>query len=85
MRLSKEQKQSAIKQMGKAHLLMLNNGTCFCGEVHPFIHKTMLHSKEWKDWEKVAYKKGFDWAETSELGWMSPEHWSAFVKFIRRG
>lgn len=48
------------------------------------FYDTIIASKEWQDWEKVAEERGFDYAESKECGWLSPEHWRAFVDFIKQ-
>lgn len=52
-----------------------------CDREHSF-YRTITRSKEWKEWEKVA--EGVDVAESRETGWMSPDHWEKFVRFIRK-
>ena len=53
-------------------------------ESHPTFTQTICQSKEWKAWEEAAYMR-FDVAESRECGWLSPEHWAAFVEFIKGG
>lgn len=53
-----------------------------CG-THPSFWKTVVESKEWSEWEKIANKEGFDCDESREIGAFSPEHFSAFLDFIR--
>ena len=48
---------------------------------YPTFYETIVKSKEWQDWEKVAYKKGYDWAESTETGWLSPKHFKAFLRW----
>lgn len=47
------------------------------------IAMALLSSPEWRSWENQAYKLGWDWAETSETGWMSDGHFTAFMEFVR--
>ena len=53
-----------------------------CKDGHPSFWKTVVESKEWQDWEKVANKKGFDCDESRECGWFSPQHFRAFLDSI---
>lgn len=53
-----------------------------CG-IHTTFWSTVVRSKEWEAWEKVAEKQGFDVHESAETGAFSHNHWDAFVKFIR--
>ena len=50
-----------------------------CPNGHNSFWKTIVESKEWKEWEKVAYENGFDWSESTECGWLSPQHFQAFL------
>jgi len=51
-----------------------------CPEGHHSFWKTIIESKEWEGWKKVAH---YDIAECEELGIMSEEHFKGFVKFLR--
>jgi hypothetical protein len=63
---------------------------------YPSFWKTITESKEWKAWMKEmmerfrrSHTKGtdeelFDVDESHECGWMSPRHWKAFIKFIKK-
>lgn len=53
-----------------------------CPEGHPSFWKTIVESDEWKRWEEVANEKGFDYDESRECGYLSPEHWQAFLAFL---
>jgi len=48
------------------------------------FYRAVVDSKEWQDWEEYAYKKGFDWSESTESGWLSKEHFSAFLKWYKK-
>ena len=52
-----------------------------CTDGHPSFWKTIVESKEWKAWEKVANEKGFDYDESRECGWFSPSHFKAFLEY----
>lgn len=58
------------------------------------FYRTIMDSKEWKEWYKVQEgrlaKQGkgrvedtFDISESTECNLISPEHWSAFIKWIK--
>lgn len=48
------------------------------------FYGTVIQSKEWYEWEKVAHTFGYDWHESTETGWLSPGHFQAFLEFVRR-
>ena len=50
---------------------------------NPIYHQTVVASPQWQAWEKVADEHGFDWDESVEWGWLSPEHFQAFLAFER--
>ena len=50
---------------------------------NPTYHQTVVASPQWKAWEKVAHEHGFDWHESVECGWLSPEHFQAFLAYQR--
>lgn len=52
-----------------------------CKKPHNSFWKTVVSSEEWKEWEKA--NSSFDVDECRIAGWISPEHWKAFVKFLR--
>ena len=52
-----------------------------CKKPHNSFWKTIVLSDEWQQWEDSHPK--FDVDECREAGWISPEHWKAFVKFLR--
>ena len=49
------------------------------------IARAMLNSKEWKEWYEYQSKDNGNWdvAETAETGWMSEEHWNAFMEYLK--
>ena len=52
---------------------------------HPTFYKTVVHSKEFQAW--VKYNESldiplFDTPESIECGWLSPEHFEAFLNFV---
>lgn len=49
---------------------------------NPTFYRTIVQSEKWQEWEKEAYNQGIDWAEATECGWMSVDHWNKFVRFI---
>lgn len=65
----------------KDHYLYKCSG---CPEGHNSFWKTIIESPQWKKWEKIANKKGYDYCECSECGWMSQKHFQEFIKFIRK-
>ena len=50
--------------------------------IHESFWKTVITSSQWEAWEKVAGKEGWDTDECRECGWISPQHFQAFIKFI---
>jgi len=56
-----------------------NSPCAGCPEGQSSFWKTIIESKEWKEWIKVAK---YDIPECEELGIMSKRHWDDFVKFI---
>jgi hypothetical protein len=60
--------------------------------LYPTFVRTITSSSEWKAWKKYVndrmkegdYRDCYDVVESEECGWISPEHWTAFCKFIRR-
>jgi len=54
-----------------------------CPDGHSSFYKTIVESDEWAAWEKVAHEHGFDVPESQECGWLSPEHWQAFLAFTK--
>ena len=52
---------------------------------YPTFYETVVHSDEWQAWNKVAHTYGFDWQESTEIGALSPEHFEAFLKWVREG
>jgi hypothetical protein len=51
-------------------------------EKHPTYNRTIMDSPQWKEWEGVAHTKGFDFHESQETGWLSQEHFQAFLQFV---
>lgn len=58
---------------------------------YPTFYRTITNSKEWKEWvkwnEKNTEKEGiitYDICESTECGWLSKEHWNAFLNFIKQ-
>jgi len=55
------------------------------------FYRTIIESKEWKEWEKHIdklmeqgrYAETFDYVESMECDLLSPEHWKAFVTFVK--
>lgn len=50
---------------------------------YPTFYETIVRSPEWRNWEKVAHIKGYDWAESTECGWLSSKHFEAFLEFVK--
>lgn len=48
---------------------------------HQTFYETVVHSPQWQAWKKVAEKKGFDWHESTECGWLSEKHFHAFLSW----
>ena len=44
---------------------------------------TLVHSPQWEAWDKVAHLRGWDTAESAECGWLSKEHLSKFLDFVK--
>lgn len=49
----------------------------------PTYYDTIVASPEWQEWQSVAHRHGFDWHESVETGWLSPDHFAAFINWIR--
>ena len=49
---------------------------------NPTYHQTVVASPQWQAWEKVAHEHGFDWHESVECGWMSPDLFQAFLAWV---
>lgn len=48
----------------------------------PTYYDTIVHSQEWQAWVKYQEKaQEFDVHESMECGWLSPEHFQAFLKW----
>lgn len=50
---------------------------------NPTYYGTVVGSKAWQEWEKVAHEHGYDWHESVETGWLSPEHFEAFLAWFK--
>ena len=50
---------------------------------NPTYYDTVVGSPEWQEWENVAHMHGFDWHESVETGWLSPQHFQAFLGWVR--
>jgi hypothetical protein len=54
-----------------------------CSDGHPSFWKTIVESKEWKDWEKEQIENPqFDIDESRVCGWLGEKHRNAFFNFI---
>ena len=57
---------------------------------NPTFYDTVVHSKEWKAWEEYLHQEAmqdrlhFDIDESIECGWLSENHWNAFIKFTKQ-
>lgn len=62
-----------------------------CKNGHPSFWKTIVESPQWEVWEKEVDRRlhtptmegAFDVDESRECGWFSPEHFQAFLKFVK--
>lgn len=53
-------------------------------KANPTYYKTIVNSDIWKEWAKYAEDNLLlDMPESIECGWLSPEHWDAFIKWVR--
>lgn len=50
---------------------------------YPTYYGTVVSSTQWQAWGKVAHEKGFDWYESVETGWLSPQHFEAFLNWVK--
>jgi len=58
--------------------------TCSDG-VHNSFWQSVIGTPEWDTWVKYNETEAkFDVWESTECGWMSPEHCAAFFEFIRK-
>ena len=57
-----------------------------CEGGHNSFWQTVIESKEWKAWRKHQDKIGWEWdfTENEGLGLISPDHWKAFVSFLKK-
>jgi len=61
-------------------------------EVYPSFWKTVVTSKQWEEWEgevnkrlhRGKFEKAFDVGESRECGWLSPNHFQAFLDFTNK-
>lgn len=53
-------------------------------EKYTSFYQTIVSSKEWTEWRKVAEKKGFDVEESTECDWLSEDHWKAFIRWVKK-
>ena len=55
-----------------------------CKDPHASFWKTVTESEEWEAWYKYNHGENlkFDVDECQTCGWISPEHWKAFISFI---
>jgi len=60
---------------------------------NPTFYDTIIHSKHWKKWEEEQERRQnpegnwegtFDYVETRETGFISPEHFDSFMDFHRK-
>jgi hypothetical protein len=49
----------------------------------PTFYRAVVRSPEWQEWNKYAYKRGWDWDESTECGLLSEEHFKAFLDWVR--
>jgi len=58
-----------------------------CGDgFHSSFWKTVIESPQWQLWKKVMEKGEVperDMPEVEECGWISPEHFQDFLKFVK--
>lgn len=46
---------------------------------YPTYYDTLVNNRHWQKWGEVAEEHGFDWHESVECGWLSEEHFQAFL------
>jgi len=57
---------------------------------NPTFYDTVINSKEWKAWAEHLHQEAlqerlhFDIAESVECGWLSENHWNAFIEFTKQ-
>ena len=44
---------------------------------------TIVQSPQWIAWDKISHLRGWDSSESSETGWLSKEHLSKFLDFVK--
>lgn len=49
----------------------------------PTYYGTIQANPAWQAWGKVAEGFGYDWAESTETGWLSEGHFEAFLKWYK--
>lgn len=51
---------------------------------NPTYYETIVKSDIWKEWTQYAEDNMlFDMAESIECGWLSDNHWEAFINWVR--
>lgn len=51
---------------------------------HPTFYDTIITSPEWKEWRELNNEThSWDVAESEECGQLSPEHFAAFIEWVR--
>lgn len=54
--------------------------------MNPTFYRTVVDSPEWQAWVKLnETTPRFDVYESMECGWLSVEHFAAFLSFVRYG
>lgn len=43
----------------------------------------VVNNPLWQEWEKYAVEQGFDWHESVECGWLSDQHFVAFLNWVK--
>jgi len=53
-------------------------------KLNPTFKKTICKSQIWQEWIKYQEKKmEWDVGESTECGWLSDEHWEAFISWVK--
>lgn len=52
-------------------------------DTNPNFYRTVVSSRQWQAWVKYN-EQSLDWDvhESMECGWLSPEHFQAFLRFV---
>lgn len=53
-------------------------------KIRPTFFRTMIDSPQWQAWTEHAEAQGFSTVESMELGFLSPEHFQAFITFCTK-